>query len=96
MLEEQRHFRGQGDARLDTEDWKASTHRLKHLFYSQELLPDSTFCQDLWDFGVAGTEGAVELEAIGVIKERAPQRKQHFLWNQSQNFMSYKQFQCLL
>lgn len=88
MLEEQRHFRGQRDARLDTEDWKASKKRYfipmsSHQRSRQELLPDFTFCQDLWDFGVAGTEGAVELEAIGVIKERAPQRKQHFLWNQS-------------
>lgn len=39
-----------------------------------------TFRQDLRDFGVAGTEGAVDLETIGIIKERASQGEEHFLW----------------
>lgn len=28
-----------------------------------------TFSQDLWDLGVAGTEGAVDFEAISIIQE---------------------------
>lgn len=35
----------------------------------QQVLPGFTFRQDLWDFGVTGTEGAVDLETIGIIKE---------------------------
>lgn len=41
-----------------------------------------TFSQDLWDFGVAGAEGAVDLEAIGVIQEWTAQGEQHFLGKQ--------------
>lgn len=51
-----------------------------HQMSQQQALPSFTFRQDLWDFRVAGTEGAVDLEAIGVIKERASQGKEHFLW----------------
>lgn len=36
---------------------------------SQECLHVFTFGQDLWDLGVAGAEGAVDLEAIGVIQK---------------------------
>ena len=39
-----------------------------------------TFHEDLGDLGVAGTEGAVDLEAVGVVQERAAQGEQHFLW----------------
>lgn len=38
-----------------------------------------TFHEDLGDFGVAGTESAVDLEAVGVIEERATQREEDFL-----------------
>lgn len=36
---------------------------------SQECVHVFTFSQDLWDLGVAGAEGAVDLEAIGIIQE---------------------------
>lgn len=42
-----------------------SSHQRSRL----EVLRVFTFSQDLRDFGVAGTEGAVDLEAIGIIKE---------------------------
>lgn len=42
-----------------------------------------TFSQDLWNLGVAGAEGAVDLEAVGVIQERAAQGEEHFLWKQT-------------
>lgn len=35
----------------------------------QECVHVLTFSQDLWDLGVAGAEGAVDLEAIGIIQE---------------------------
>lgn len=38
-----------------------------------------TFHQDLGHLGVAGAEGAVQLETVGVVQEGAPQREQHFL-----------------
>lgn len=42
-----------------------------------------TFGKDLWDLGVAGAEGAVNLKAICIIQEGAAQREEHFLWRQS-------------
>lgn len=36
---------------------------------SQECAQVCTFSQDLWDLGVAGAEGAVDLEAISIIQE---------------------------
>lgn len=42
-----------------------------------------TFSQDLWNLGVAGTEGAVDLEAVGVVKKGAAQGEQHFLFRQT-------------
>ena len=38
-----------------------------------------TFYEDLGDFGVAGAEGAVDLEAVGVVEEGASQREKDFL-----------------
>jgi len=38
-----------------------------------------TFHQYFWDFRVAGTEGTVQLETVGVVKEGSTQGKQHFL-----------------
>lgn len=36
---------------------------------SQECLQVFTFSQDLRDLGVTGTEGAVDLEAVGIIQK---------------------------
>lgn len=38
-----------------------------------------TFGEHLGHLGVAGAEGAVDLEAVGVVKERATQGEEHFL-----------------
>lgn len=38
-----------------------------------------TFDQDFGDFSVAGTEGTVQLEPVGVVQEGSTQGEQHFL-----------------
>lgn len=54
-----------------------------------------TFGKDLWDLGMAGAEGAVNLKAICIIQEGAAQREEHFLWGQSQaNEQSLNQMLC--
>ena len=45
----------------------------------QPVFPDRTFHQDLGDLRVAGTEGTVQLEAVGVVQKGAPQGEQHLL-----------------
>lgn len=35
----------------------------------QESVNVFTFSEDLWDFGVTGAEGAVNLKAISIIQE---------------------------
>lgn len=91
-LQEQKHLSDPQDAKLDADDstvsWRQQTTEtapLSFLLSSQQMGPEQvppafTFGQDLWDFGVAGTEGAVDLETIGIIQEWASQGKQHFLW----------------
>lgn len=39
-----------------------------------------TLYEHLRDFGVAGAESTVEFKAIGIVKERASQREEDFLW----------------
>lgn len=39
-----------------------------------------TSLQDLLDLDVVGAEAAVELEVVGVVEERTPQRKQQLLY----------------
>lgn len=52
-----------------------------------------TFSQDLWNLGVAGTEGAVDLEAVGVVKKGAAQGEQHFLFRQTDTQVVPSHFQ---
>lgn len=44
-----------------------------------------TFHQDFGDFCVAGTEGTVQLEPVGVVKKGSTQGKQHFLGFNNKN-----------
>ena len=62
---------------------------------SEECLCVCTFGQDLGDLGVAGAEGAVDLEAVGVIQKGAAQGEQHFLWKQVEKYCIYLLFICL-
>lgn len=45
-----------------------------------------TFGKDLGDLGVAGAEGAVDLEAVGVIEEGAAEGEEHFLRSAKRTF----------
>lgn len=38
-----------------------------------------TFYEDLGDFGVAGAESTVDLKAVCIVEERAPQGEEDFL-----------------
>lgn len=53
-----------------------------------------TFGQDLWDLGVAGAEGAVDLEAIGIIQEWTTQGEKHFLGKQRSLLRFQYQITC--
>lgn len=69
------HTVGQGNTDTDTDNCieKEATVSARHVTKTTCLLSYTcfffTFSEDLWDFSVAGTEGAVDLEAIGIIKE---------------------------
>lgn len=39
-----------------------------------------TLYEDLWDFGVAGTESTVDFKTVCIVQERASQREEDFLW----------------
>lgn len=45
------------------------------------MLNGFTFGEDFRDFCVAGTESAVNFEAVGIVEERPTKREQHFLWS---------------
>ena len=52
---------------------------LGHRVFFIRLGACSTSLQDLLDFDVVRTEAAVELEVVGVVQERPPERKQQLL-----------------
>lgn len=56
--------------------WKSQNWQAARSPLSWDL---RTFDQHFGHFGVAGTESAVDLEAVGIIQERAAQRKEDFL-----------------
>lgn len=44
-----------------------------------------TFSQDLWNLGMVGAKGTVDLKTIGIIKEGSAQGEEHFLLTQKQH-----------